>query len=364
MALPSVNPAFLPPDHPWAGEHRVADFVAATGAKAGLDVDLQEVAPGRSNVLLRLCPRGRTAQRVVLAPHLDTVNGTDDQFVPRLQNGRLSGRGACDTKGSVAAMLGALAQLARQGSRPATTEIVLAGLLDEENSQLGSRTLAASGLRADLAIVGEPTECKVVTAHKGSLWLSLETRGRSAHGSTPHLGRNAIRAMARVVEFMESAYPKHLEARTHPLMGHPTSSVGVIRGGSQANIVPDRCVVEVDRRTLPGETERSVLKELKVLLRSAGLSAGVESIKSVPCPSLETNPDLPLVRSLLKSVRQQRPFGAHYFCDAAVLAEAGMPSVVFGPGSIAQAHTADEWIDLDSLETAQRSLIDFLCRLP
>ena len=229
VALPSVNPAFLPAGSPHAGEQRIADFLASSGALSGLDVELQEVLPGRSNVLLRLTPPGIPSRRVVLAPHLDTVNGTHDQFQPRIRGGRLYGRGACDTKGSLAAMLGALRHIAQSSKRPVKTEIVLAGLLDEENIQLGSRALAACGLKADLAIVGEPTECKVVTAHKGSLWLSLETRGRSAHGSRPHLGRNAIREMARVVEFLETSYVRHLEERFHPLLGHPTSSVGVIR---------------------------------------------------------------------------------------------------------------------------------------
>src|SRR5258707_10791198 len=161
VALPSVNPAFLPPKDPRAGEQRIADFLAATAAQAGLDVEFQSVFPGRSNLLARLSPKGTVRQRILLAPHLDTVNATEDQFTPRKINGRLFGRGACDTKGSVAAMLCALCELAHGNQRPEGTEIVLAGLVDEENGQAGSRALAASGLKADLAIVGEPTRLQV-----------------------------------------------------------------------------------------------------------------------------------------------------------------------------------------------------------
>jgi acetylornithine deacetylase/succinyl-diaminopimelate desuccinylase-like protein len=154
ITLPSVNPAFLPPNDPRAGEQRVADFLAATAAQAGLDVELHPVLPGRSNLLARMVPSGKIRKRVLLAPHLDTVNAAPEQFYPRLSRGRLFGRGACDTKGSAAAMFTALCDLARNGLRPRSTEIIFAGLMDEENAQAGSRALAASGLRADLAIVG------------------------------------------------------------------------------------------------------------------------------------------------------------------------------------------------------------------
>ena len=172
IALPSVNPAFLPPGDPRAGEQRVADFLAAITARAGLDVEVQEVFPLRANLLARLAPWGKTRQRILLAPHLDTVGGESPEiFRPREKHGRLHGRGACDTKGSVAAMLTALTELARSARRPGQTEIVFAGLADEENGQGGSRALVAKGFKADLAIVGEPTQLQIVTAHKGDLWL-------------------------------------------------------------------------------------------------------------------------------------------------------------------------------------------------
>jgi acetylornithine deacetylase/succinyl-diaminopimelate desuccinylase family protein len=364
IALPSVNPAFLPGQEARTGERRVADFLAAAARRAGLDVKFQPVFPGRSNLLARLSPRGKARQRILLAPHLDTVNAAAEQFVPRTRNGRLYGRGTCDTKGSVATMFAAVCEVARSGQRPAETEIIFAGLVDEENGQTGSRALAASGLKADLAIVGEPTGCRVVSAHKGNLWLRLETRGKSAHGARPELGRNAVHAMARVVDLLETEYAARLRQRRHVLLGRPTVNVGVISGGTQANIVPDSCAILVDRRTLPGETEQTVRTEIKVLLRKHHLQATLGNDKLGPCLPLETDPKTPLVAQLMRSVGQRRPAGVDYFCDASVLAHGGIPSVVFGPGDIAQAHTADEWVSLADLERAQALLTRFLRSLP
>ena len=365
IALPSVNPAFLPPGDPRAGEQRVADFLAAITARAGLDVEAQEVFPHRANLLARLAPWGKTRQRILLAPHLDTVGGESPEiFRPREKHGRLHGRGACDTKGSVAALLTALTELARSERRPGQTEIVFAGLVDEENGQGGSRALVAKGFKADLAIVGEPTRLQIVTAHKGDLWLQLERRGKAAHGARPELGRNAVHAMARIVDLFETDYAAALRKRAHPLLGHPTINVGSIAGGSQPNIVPDRCRISVDRRTIPGENEAGVRREIQSLLRKHKLSARLLNVRNAPCPPLETNSKLPLVKQFLASVGQAKPIGADYFCDAAVLASGGIPSVVFGPGDIAQAHTADEWISLRQLEQGTRMLLRFFQSLP
>ena len=364
VALPSVNPAFLAPGDPRAGERNVAEFLGATAAQAGLDVSFQPVFPGRSNMLARLTPTATMQQRILLAPHLDTVGGTESQFDPRKKHGRLYGRGACDTKGSIAAMMSALCDLVNSRQRPRATEITFVGLIDEENAQAGSRALAAKDFHADLAIVGEPTCLEVVTAHKGSLWLRLMTRGQAAHGARPELGRNAVHSMARIVDFLQTKYARRLGRKRHPLLGSPTVSVGVIAGGTQANIVPDECTILVDRRTLPGETETSVWRELHALLKANRLEATCIDDKQAPCSPLETNPRNPLVRRFLQSVGQARPAGVHYFCDAAVLAESGIPSIAFGPGDIAQAHTADEWIALDSLESARAMLLRFLRSLP
>ena len=411
IALPSVNSAFAPSDGASArqarlrqsryGEKNVADFLATVAARAGLEVELQPVVGvrghvralesgdmsphsqiERSNVIARLLPPGKIRQTILLAPHLDTVGADDSQFVPRRKNGRMYGRGACDTKGSVAAMLTALCELANAKSRPLETEIVFAGLVDEENAQAGSRAMVRcpafrrfgqpaattgrlkAGHQTALAIVGEPTRLQVVTAHKGSLWLQLETQGKAAHGATPQLGQNAVHEMARIVDALETDYAARLRRRRHPLLGAATVNVGMISGGAQPNIVPDHCVITIDRRTLPGETKTSVQREIAALLRAKRLSAKISSTKLAPCLPLETNPKLPLVQQFLRSVGQTRPAGVDFFCDAAVLSRGGIPSVVFGPGDIAQAHTADEWISLDSLERGKNLLLSFLKSLP
>ena len=365
IALPSVNPAFLPPRHPHAGEGRVAEFLASVAARAGLDVEFRKAIPHRPNLLACLGPAGKTRRTILFAPHLDTVNvAHDKQFVPHNRDGRLYGRGACDTKGSVAAMLVALCELARSKSRPRETEIIFVGLIDEENAQSGSRALAVSGVRADLAIVGEPTKLQIVTAHKGSLFISVETRGKAAHGATPQFGRNAVHRMARVVEVLETDYAAQLRQRRHPLLGCATVSVGTIAGGTQPNIVPDRCVLSADRRTLPGETETGVCREITALLHGRGLDARVSNVRLALCRPMETDARLPLIRQFLQSAAQARAMGVHYYCDAAVLAGGGMPSVVFGPGDIAQAHTADEWISLAQLERGKEMVLRFLKSLP
>jgi len=365
IARPSVNPAFVPADDPHAGEQRVAEFLVDVFKKAGLVIERQRVFPGRDNIIARLLPKQKPAQRILLAPHMDTVGVPDEKsFVPRARNGRLYGRGACDTKGTVAMMTAALLDLACSRRRPSRTEIAFAGLIDEENGQTGSRVLAASQFKADLAIVGEPTELRVVTAHKGDLWLELEARGKSAHGARPELGRNAVHAMARIVDLLETDYAAQLRKRRHSLLGNPTINVGSMAGGIQPNIVPDRCVISIDRRTLPGETETTVRREIRALLHRRRHQAAFRNVKAAECLPMETTLDLPLVRQFLRSVGQKQPAGVDFFCDASVLSAGGIPSVVFGAGNIAQAHTADEWISLRSLESGTALLTRFLESLP
>ena len=375
IALPSVNPAFLPPNDPRTGEARMAEHLASLAKRAGLTVEFQEVAPGRQNILARLTPSGPVKHRILLAPHLDTVGEPNltPQLVPRIAHGRIYGRGACDTKGCVAAMFQALLEVATSGPRPTDTELVFVGLVDEENGQLGSRTYAKRAqrrpnredLRADLALVGEPTRLEVVTAHKGDIWLQLRTRGLAAHGATPHLGKNAITEMARAVLALEGDYAAELRRRpSHPLLGRPTINVGSIRGGTQPNIVPAECEVSLDRRFLPQETPLGVRREIQTVLRRAGVRAKFVDLRGDPCSALETDPTLPLVRQLLKAAGRRRVRGVDYFCDAAPLAAGGIPAVVFGPGNIAQAHTSEEWIELHQMEAAVAVLVRFLRRQP
>jgi succinyl-diaminopimelate desuccinylase len=367
IAIPSVNPAFIPANDARAGEQSLAAFLAATATRGGLEIEFQSVLPGRANLLAHLPSRAAARRHILLAPHLDTVgdpNMPASLFQPTAKNDRLYGRGACDTKGSIAAMLTALLRVASSPNRPAQTQITFAGLVDEETGQRGSRALVARGFKADLAIVGEPTRLQVVTAHKGDLWIRVETRGKSAHGARPELGRNAVHAMAKIVDLLETRYAAQLRRRRHPLLGHPTVNVGSISGGTQPNIVPAQCAISIDRRTLPGETEAGVYRELKSLMRQHKHKAQFVNTKTAPCLPLETNPNLPLVQEFLKIAGQKKSIGVDFFCDAAVLARGGIPSIIFGPGDIAQAHTADEWISLKSLEGATELLTRFLSSQP
>lgn len=362
IALPSVNPAFFS-DPNLHGEHRVAEFLASAARRHGLEVESQPVVPGRSNLLVRLTPRGPVRHRVLLAPHLDTVGDPAYalQLKPVVRDGRVYGRGACDTKGSVSAYFQSLLNVTAAGPRPAHTEILFVGLIDEENMQLGSRHFASHGPKSDFAIVGEPTGLEIVTAHKGDVWLRLRTIGRSAHGATPHRGRNAVTAMSRIVLALETEYAAELAARpAHPRLGRPTINVGRIDGGRQPNIVPAECIIDIDRRTLPGETEAGVRREIRALLQRQGLKASFDTLRTSPCEPLETNPDLPLVQALTRAAGRRTTRGVHYFTDAAPLAAGGIPSVVFGPGDIAQAHTEREWLAISQLEKSIHILERFL----
>ena len=362
IALPSVNPAFFS-DPNLHGEHRVAEFLASAARRHGLEVESQPVVPGRSNLLVRLTPRGPVRQRVLLAPHLDTVGEPAYalQLKPVVRDGRVYGRGACDTKGSVCAFFQSLLNVTVAGPRPAHTEILFVGLIDEENMQLGSRHFASHGPKSDFAIVGEPTGLEIVTAHKGDVWLRLRTIGRPAHGATPHRGRNAVTAMSRIVLALETEYASELAARpAHPRLGRPTINVGRIDGGRQPNIVPAECIIDIDRRTLPGETEAGVRREIRALLQRQGLKACFDTLRTSPCEPLETNPDLPLVQALTRAAGRRITRGVHYFTDAAPLAAGGIPSVVFGPGDIAQAHTEREWLAISQLEKSIHILERFL----
>ena len=365
VALPSINPAFLPNEAEHTGEERVASFLTDLARKKGIEISRQNVLPGRKNLLVRLKPRGKVKRRIILAPHLDVVPAKDKQFIPIVKNGRLHGRGSCDTKGSVAAFFHAILELSKGKNRPAETEILFVGLVDEEYGQSGSRVFGQKGPKADLAIAGEPTRLQVVTAHKGNLWLRFETQGKAAHGATPHLGKSAIHQMARITDLLLTEYVEQLKKRKHPLLGHPSINIGTIKGGSQTNVVPERCSIEVDRRTLPGETEKSVYQEINRLLAKRKLKVlNPQECRGVPCLPLETNPELPAVRQFMKAAKRRKSIGVDYFTDASPIAMGGTPAIVFGPGDIAQAHSADEWIHLEQLDQASAIVLRFLQEQP
>lgn len=365
VRLPSINPSLSPNRTDLTGEGRVGAFLAERAEKNGISVEQMPVFRERKNLILRICPSGKTKHRVFLTPHMDVVPAEEKDFIPRVRNGMMFGRGTCDTKGSVAAFFQAFMQLARHGPIPRNTEILFVGLVDEEYAQAGSRKFAEEGPGGDLAIAGEPTNLKVVSAHKGSLWMRITTKGRAAHGSTPQIGRNAIEGMNPILQTLANEYPHLLSNKKHKLLGSPTVSVGRISGGTQPNVVPDHCELDIDRRIIPGETEDSVIDELSDLLRKQKITIPDISIsRSAPCPPLDTNPNLPFVRLFLKSVGRRKTYGVPYFTDASPLAAAGIPALVYGPGSIAQAHAKNEWVSLKEVSDATSAIVNFLQSLP
>ena len=364
IGIPSVNPSLVSESSDLCGEESIATFLIEKAEALGISAQRQAVLPGRKNVIFRLKPSGRIKQRILLAPHLDVVPANRKSFRPQIKNGKIYGRGACDTKGSIAAFFQAFCDFAQGTGAKKETEIIFAGLVDEEFSQAGSRKLAEKGPKADLAITGEPTNLQVVTAHKGNIWLRLKTKGKAAHGATPENGENAINLMTPILKTLVQDYPKKLKENKHPLLGHPTLNIGKIIGGSQPNIVADYCLIELDRRTLPGESTASVKAEIRSLFKSNKLSAPeFQLTRSVPCPPLDTDPSLPLVKALIRSCGKRKPRGVPYFTDASPIAMGGTPSVVFGPGDIAQAHSANEFVEIKQVEKAKDIITSFLKNL-
>ena len=364
VSIPSINPS-LDRETVGCGEEPVTAFLEETSQNAGLVTERQKVATDRDNLLVRLPPAGEVKNRVLLAPHLDVVPAPLEAFIPKIIGNQLHGRGACDTKGSVACFFQALLDLASSSEPPQETEILFVGLVDEEFTQAGSRAFAESTITGDLAIVGEPTGLEVVSSHKGSLWIQLETTGKAAHGSTPEKGVNAIEKMHKAMNLLLGEYQKSLHSKSDPLLGRPTLSLGTIKGGDQPNIVPSRCQLELDRRTIPGESPESVMEDLHALFGVLGQSAPTIKIsRTVPCPPLRTNPELPFAKLLLKCANQKQMKGVPYFTDASPLSMGGTPALVFGPGDIEQAHAEKEWIDIEELEKAHSIVLNFLKSLP
>jgi acetylornithine deacetylase/succinyl-diaminopimelate desuccinylase-like protein len=358
VAIPSVNPA----GHPGTdgtGEQAVAEYVAGFLRGLGADVRLDEIEPGRPNVIAEFRPERKPARaHLAFAPHLDTVSVagmTIAPFDPVIRDGKLFGRGSSDTKGPMAAALWALAEWARSSAR-ADSDIAwtFLGLMGEEAGQEGSRVVAETGFRSDLTLVLEPTSLGVVTAHKGVLWMEVETTGIACHGSAPQNGRNAIYAMRRVLEIIETRMIPELAQRAHPALGPTTVNVGTIRGGSKINIVPDACTIEIDCRLVPGVEAEHLRTLLQAVLREAVPDARV--IEQRHAAPLDTDATLPWVAKLGQVARGLTT--APWYSDAAVLGHAGCPAVCVGPGSIAQAHTKDEFIALNDLEDG----VDFFRR--
>jgi acetylornithine deacetylase/succinyl-diaminopimelate desuccinylase family protein len=370
VEIPSVNPVFSK-DPDIRGEARLADFVGRFLAERAFSVERHEVLEGRPNIVGRFGP-ARPAKTILLESHLDTqgVEGmTVKPFGAEVSNGRLYGRGACDTKGPMAAALAALEPAVLSALAGAGCQLVFVAAIGEEKGNLGAEQLVDAGLGADEAVILEPTEGAIVHAHKGTLWFEVETRGRAAHGSNPGLGRNAIEGMARALGAIREVVDLREKDARHPLLGRASLNIGMIRGGTAINIVPDRCVAEIDHRTLPGDDHDGKLRAMRQALDALRDRGAIEEFDLRVIKDghpFETDPESALIRRLAACCSDvlgaSRCEGAAWFSDAGPFSRTCAQVAVFGPGSIAQAHTADEYIELDRLEEGREIFRRFLLR--
>ncbi len=383
VAIPSINPLGHAADGPEFFEYRVTDYLEQLLRSRGIAVHRQPVAPRRDNLIARVdgLPRAESGgQLLLMEAHQDTVpvdGMTIEPFVPTIRDRRLYGRGSCDVKGGLTAMLGALVRLAEETSNVDRPTVVLACTVNEEHGFTGATALCRywSDLRSpliprrpDAAIVAEPTGLQIVVAHKGMVRWRCHTHGRAAHSSQPELGDNAIYRMAEVVSALQRYARDVLPNQgQHPLCGRPTLSVGTISGGIGVNLVPPHCTIEIDRRLLPGEDPLTAYRQVIDHIAGAVPEAAehVEhDLPSMQSRGLSDSNNGRLAERLAAVVREANgraeSVGVPFGTDAAVYSSAGVPTVVFGPGSISQAHTADEWLPLDELHTASEILYRFV----
>jgi acetylornithine deacetylase len=380
VQIPSLNPMGGEVRGSDYLEARLTDFLQHWAGERQIPWERHTVLPGRDNLLMRLQGRGPHSERTVLLEvHQDTVpvdGMTIAPFAAELREERIFGRGACDVKGGMAAMLTTIAQLAEQSADHPT--IVLACTVNEENGFHGVRhlcqlwcdgTSALLPRRPDVAVVAEPTELDVVVAHKGTVRWRCHTLGRAAHSSNPAAGENAIYRMQPVLQVLQQ-YANHVLAASaeDPLVGRATLSVGTIHGGLSVNTVPDRCTIEIDRRLLSSECPTAAYDQVRAYLASQlGESAATHEPPFLSAPGLTSGVNGPLAQKLSRCSQRQgghgQCIGVPFGTDAGTLSAAGIPTVVFGPGSIRQAHTKDEWIDVSSLRQAVEILVEF-CQDP
>jgi acetylornithine deacetylase/succinyl-diaminopimelate desuccinylase family protein len=359
VSINSVNPRFA--DGP--GEAEVADYIVRFFKHNGISCECQEVLPERMNVICRV--EGKADKpALLLEAHMDTatdVGMSIPPFLPKIDGKRLYGRGSCDTKAGLAAMLHAMKAIAA-ADRPEGGAVLFLGSVDEEDLFRGINRSIETVPRIGGAIVAEPTDLQIVTMSKGVMRWRFRTLGKVAHSSKPHLGVNAITAMARVVLALDDHYSVAPPSRIHPLLGSPTLNVGVIQAGNQVNQVPETCTAEIDRRLVPGETADGVLREFAKIVewsRKGHPEVEVElDDVYLQTDPLETSLESHIVRTLCRIQNQWngRPVlnGVPYASDASALSQAGIPSVILGPGNIDQAHSDCEYVDLDQVTCAAR----------
>jgi acetylornithine deacetylase len=365
VRINSVSPSY-PGGRP---EKFVAAYIRDFFSQRGIETWEQHVFADRPNVVARIAGRD-ASRRIVFEAHTDTVAVTGmtiPPFDPTIAGGRLFGRGSCDDKGGLCAMMHSLASLQRDGITP-PCEVQLCAAADEEYSYRGVVKFC-EGLTGQAAVVAEPTEMRVVIAGKGVLRWKVVVRGKAAHSSKPHLGVNAITNMARVVLAFEQEHER-LKAREHPLLGPGTLNVGLVSGGVQVNFVPDECVIEIDRRLLPGEKPDDVLAGYQRMLDE--LAARFPDLRAEQLPprtrdeGLSTAADAAPVKLASEILRDLRlngePCGVPFGSDASKLSRQGLPSILIGPGSIDRAHAAVEYVECDQVEAAFEFYRQFMLR--
>ncbi len=375
IQINSVNPNY----RGGVPENEMADFVDHYFKQRGIETWRQEVYPNRPNVIARI-PGRDTSRRIVFEAHMDTVAVEGMTIAPwtaEIRDGKMFGRGSCDTKGGMAAMMHAAASIVADGLTP-PCDVLFTATIDEEFSYRGVVALCDSiapgpvnpmileqeipprnPLQAEAAIIAEPTSLQAVIASKGLVRWKIETRGKSAHSAKPHLGINAIEHMAHIIQAIEQDNLK-LSQHAHPLLGPATCNIGVIRGGVQVNFVPDRCEIEIDRRMLPGETRADVLEHYQQLVDQAAQQCGNMDV-TMHSPMLSDRPletdastlaVQTMTRVLSKLGLNTTLIGVPFCSDASKFGALGIPSMIFGPGSIDQAHAAVEYIECAQVERA------------
>lgn len=374
VRIPSVNPqGDAGTAH--TGEGEMAKFVGDFLVALGMEVELQFVEEGRPNVIGRLRST-HSRKHLLLGPHLDTVSVAGMSIAPfsgELRDGRVWGRGACDTKGPMAAMLEALRRLVESKRRPSETDLWFLGLMGEESGNDGIEFLMKSdffarrGVRPDFGIAGEPTDLKVVHRHKGSLWFRVRARGRSAHASRPELGDNAILKIRRALDYVERELPTFYADLRDPTLTPSGFSVTTIRGGQKVNIIPDLCEFEVDHRSLPQESHAEILARVRAALPDFEIDVVSNRL------GLDTPSENPWIERLVDALggkgkpaaaRRAHLASASWFADCSTMAKYGVPAIAFGPGSIQQAHTKDEFIEAAEVERGVEVFSRWFAALP
>ncbi len=360
IKIPSVNPDDAPGTDK-THEQDIADWLKPLLEGHGFKVTLEEVLPGRPNLIAR-SPGPTSRKRIMLAPHLDTVGVggmTIDPFCGDIKDGKIWGRGASDTKGPMAAMIMGLVENKEiLAELPVAVDFV--AFMGEESVQQGSKHFTQHHAdEYEFAIAGEPTLLNLVHVTKGATWITVEAHGKAAHSSQPQLGENAIMILARSLDMINRKLSNRLATYTHPILGHSTLNIGTIAGGSRPNIVPDYACAQIDFRTTPSLQEAGGAVELlEDFISEMKLPIKIKSAHENP--PMETPSDNEYIAKILASSPISKTVGAPWFSDAAHLTSGGIPSICSGPGSIDQAHTKDEWIKISDLESGVTFFSNFI----